>query len=421
MLVSLNLENGTVDQKTRFFNFLSALHTVATAAAGSTPVVNPVSTNGVRDTNVNMIDVIDNTEAGGWNTGVSNNITDSTIYSSSTSTPWRVDLYNSTGKSTYPYYRLHYGNFTYAYNSSFNTYPGLQWIQGHTNNDPSVTAFGSDTNWFSSTNSTNWSIRSMDSGLTSSASNYMLRVDVANLTTYIASTAKYLIIWNIRGIVYWGVRDVAGWEINSTDNPPWCGFFYTNEGMTSSGFINGGVYHSNYQAAWMAAINRSGVIQSPQKFGQYNNYTNSSGSSLTGINNGSGTQYLHQGPYRPYGTQYVAYKNLNRLFEALRSEWGSGTSYASASYVSPCDSPITDPATGLTVPPAYPIIFKGNDNQQLAFCRGQAPGIYQGMITDSTGRATYVTANEYTIGGDQYIPALTGLTAQPDLFFIKKA
>lgn len=422
MLVSLNLESGTVDQKTRFFNFMAALHTVATASAGSTPVVNPVSTNGVKNTDVNLITVLGNTEAGGWSTGVSNNITASTSYNANIGSPWVVDLYASTNKSSHPYYRLNFGNYSYTFGNNFVTYPGLQWIQGHTGNNPATMAYTSDTStWNSSNFAIATGIKSMEGGIT--IPNHMLRVDVANVTTYIASTANYLIIWNNRSIVYWGLRDVEGWEINLTDNHPWCGFFYTLEPFgTSGGFMSStSTYHSNYTIAWMRPINRSGAIQTAQKFGQYNNYVNSSGSSLTGLRNGTGTENVHRGPQSTYGNNWVSYKHLGPIFESLRSEWGAGTGYTSASYISPNDSPVTDPNTGLLVPPAYPVIFRGLDNQQQAVCKGQARGIYQGMITDNTGYATYVTANEYTIAGSTYIPAYTGMSAQPDLFFIRKA
>jgi hypothetical protein len=84
------------------------------------------------------------------------------------------------------------------------------------------------------------------------------------------------------------------------------------------------------------------------------------------------------------------------------------------------EAPITDPVTGLTVPPAYPIIFSWANTSNYA-ASGQIPGIYKGMTTTSTGLTQFASASEYVIAGTSYVPVRTGNQSYADLFLLRKA
>ena len=43
------------------------------------------------------------------------------------------------------------------------------------------------------------------------------------------------------------------------------------------------------------------------------------------------------------------------------------------------------------------------------------------MSADATGLNTYVTASEYVIDGQTYVPVRTANTNYPELFFLRKA
>ena len=392
MLVIINPQVGSISQdtKTRFFNFMAALHSVATCAAGGTPTaVNPVnSSTGVKDTGFNCITVLSNTEAGGWTVGSSNNITAATAYSASASSHV-VDLYQASGKSTYPYLRQTFGNFDYAFNSSFTSYPQLQYYQGHTSNNPASTAYSSDGNY---TNGTWASIRPT-SNWSGYANYFPIHVHNTNLI-YVAVTSTYLIIVTPQDIAYYGIRDQAGWELTRSDNPAWCTFGYNAQ--QSAYWLPNGSQHTDYCWAYMAGIEPSGQQTTPSKRGAESAFTTSQ-------------HTLHLGPI--WHNTRTDMKNLFPISAAYAQQ-------ASASYWTP-ESPITDPVTGLTVPPAYPIIYNWSSGTYSA--SGQVPGIYKGMTTTNTGLTQFASASEYVIAGTSYVPVRTGHTSYNDLFLLRKA
>jgi hypothetical protein len=52
---------------------------------------------------------------------------------------------------------------------------------------------------------------------------------------------------------------------------------------------------------------------------------------------------------------------------------------------------------------------------------GRMPGCYKGMSSTKAGLDYTVTASEYSIGGEAYLPIRTGNPTYPDLFFLRKA
>jgi len=408
MLVSINPSVGGVstDAQTRFFNFMCALHSVATCAAGGTPTaVNPTNTSGTKNTSYNCITVLSNTEAGGWTAGTSNNVTAATAYNASAAS-LVVDLYSSSGKSSVPYLRQTFGNFSYAFSSgSFTSYPQLQWYQGHTSNNPASTVYSSDTNFYNGTTSV---VRPTGSW-TSDPNQYPITVSNNGDTIYLAVTANYLIIVTPKGMCYFGLRTQAGWETARTDNPPWCAFCF-NEGNV--GFMATNSPHTDYIYAWMAGINQAGTQLAPAKRGSVNDYAYSAHSVTgQGINGGNLNEWNNTST------------TIRPLFQLAYPAGSYGASINSGYNWSP-DAPITDPVTGLTVPPAWPIIYSyaaGSSAAATYTCSGQIPGILKGMSHFSAGLTYFANATEYVISGTSYVPVLTGGTTYPDLFLLRKA
>lgn len=412
MLVSINTSVGSVstDAQTRFFNFMCALHSVATCAAGGTPTaVNPTNTSGTKNTSYNCITVISNTEAGGWTSGTSTNTTAASTYSASASS-LVVDLYAASGKSSVPYLRQTFGNFDYSFGSgSFSSYPQLQWYQGHTVNNPASVAYSSDTAFYNRTTS----ISRPTSNWTAVPAQFPINVSNSGETIYLAVTANYLIIVTPGGMCYFGLRSQAGWEIARIDNPPWCAFGFQDP---NTAFMATNENHTDYNYAWMAGINQAGAQQAPAKRGTETSYS-SSPHACTGQGYSSNQNYpwnTTQGYIRPlFQLQYPAGSNGQTL--------GSGYNWSP-------DAPITDPVTGLTVPPAWPITysFAAGTSPNIYTCSGQIPGIYKGMSHTAAGLTYFANATEYVIGGTSYIPVKTGdragtFTNYPDLFLLRKA
>jgi hypothetical protein len=407
MLVSINTNPAaeSTDNKSRFFNFMSALYSVATCAAGGTPTaVNPVKTStGTKNASYNCITVISNTEAGGWSVGTSNNITPSTAYNASSSSAWLVDLYNSSGKSTYPYYRQTFGNISYAFNSSYESYPQLEYYQGCTSVNPASNAYDTSDPYINETTA----FRRGTSQWTSYSDSFPL--DVArstNTTVYVAVTANYLIITTDYCMAYFGVRDQAGWELTRSDNPSWVTFGFCGSAQNSNWIPNYQTHYDYYQA-WAARITATGTQSSPAKLGNHNQMSSySQPHAITGTYQGTDI-----GSYWGYSGRTGGMRPLFSLAYPTNS--------STSLYNWTLDPPTTDSITGLSVPPAYPLVFQYSDGTNAV--SGRMPGCYKGMASTKAGLDYTVTASEYSIGGEAYLPIRTGHPTYPDLFFLRKA
>lgn len=436
MLVKINTQVGGVstDQKTRWFNFMSSLHAVATAAAGSTPVVNPVNTSAVKNTSYNCITVVSNAEAGGWSTGTSNTITAATTYNASNSSTYNVDLYNLTGKTTYPYYRI---NFTQAYSfaSSFTSYPWSWSYCGHTNFDPTTTAIGSDTviNSASGTGF-NPTVTTGAGSATSYPSSTYPRVDVdfaANITSghninqeiYVASTAGYLIIMTGYDIWYFGTRTVSPWELARTDNPPWVSFGWSGGAGNIANYYfssnSGNHYH-----AWTSLTSMDLTVTSaPRKLGM---------GDITASMSSYGHHFTGQDSSSTLRSTSNASVNsglmpaTHPLLYNQSAYYGTGVS---PSYPARWDGPITDITTGQQVPPAYPLLVNamtdvtsGNPNTTYQTAQGIIKGILRGPTSTPAGLNAMLTASDYVIGSSTYVPVKIGPgNGTLDCFFLRKA
>ena len=389
------------DHKTRSFNFMASLHSLATCAAGGTPTaVNPVdSSTSTKNVSFNCIKLLSNTEAGGWSVGASSNVTAASAFSASASTLY-VDLYKDSGKSSQPWYRWSIGHEQYQYASgSFTSYPQLQMWCGHSNVNPGTTTISSDTYYSSDygynflSGTTNW---------TSSPSQRPFYASSGQNIT-VAITANYIILLQENQMWYYGIRNQAGWELGRTDNPSWTTFGMMGD-AGSAYHVLGNYQHTCWNYAYMAGITSSGTMTSASRRGSRKWYE-------TGINAITGQKYN-----TTQNTQF----NMNSEGGYLRPLFPMGyPTNNSSGYGWAPEAPVTDPVTGLTVPPAYPIVYNYGDGTYS--CSGQIPGIYKGMSQDVTGLNFYVTASEYVIDGQSYIPVRSASQSYPELFFIRKA
>jgi hypothetical protein len=412
--VGSHADNG----RSRAYNFWCSVHAIATAAAGSTPTVNPVNSSGTRNTSHNCITVLGNTEAGGWLAGTSNHYTASSTYNNNAGTIY-LDLYRESGKSTYPWYRMCWWS-SYNYTNGFDSYPGFQYLNGCTSSNPTTTAITSAESAFYG-----WPLGSNQYGnnptavyhnVTTTNNEHSPRVEEAGKTFLCAVTSNYIIISANDFLYYFGIRTVGGWELNRTDNPPWAHFFYTRRenyyGLSTSGSVNQN--HTTKVAAWGATINAAGTQLAPQLFGQRSDISTHS-CSLTGF---TGWQSKTNVP----GNLYQASRPIRTpLFNTeLNSNWGVyGGNWNSYYYYT--DSVVADTVTGLSVPPVYPVVFNLMDGNNNSAAIGTAPGIYKGMNGTAAYVNNFVTGATYTIGADTYYTVRSGRADYFDLWFIRSA
>jgi hypothetical protein len=413
--VGSHADNG----RARAYNVLCSIHAIATAAAGASPVVNPVNSSGTRNTNHNCITVLGNTEAGGWLAGTSNHYTASSTYSNSSGTTY-LDLYRDSGKSSFPWYRTVMWS-PYAYNSSFDSHPNWNYLNGCTTSNPTTTAFTSTENGFygwpnSGSYSNNPSAVTPNHAAT--YNEHFMRLEEASRTYTCAVTSNYIILIGPDFLYYFGIRTVGGWELNRTDNPPWVHFFYTRRdswnGITSTNQSNN-QYHTDRCAAWGSTINSAGTQYAAALYGQRSDYGSGAYCSLTGMNGWIYRMPIANGPY-------LQYRSIrNPLFQSdLNSNWGQYTNnYPSYFYLN--DGVVADTTTGLSVPPVYPVVFNLVDGNFGSASIGTAPGIFKGMHGHTAHINNFVTGASYTIGGETYYPIRTGNVTYIDLWFVRAA
>lgn len=421
MLCTINTEVGGVatDAKSRFFNAMSSIVAIATASAGSTPSNKPVNSSGTRNNSYECITVISNTEAGGWSTGTSNFYGPAATFNASAAAQF-IDLYHTSGKSTYPYYRIVLGLYNNTFAGNFSSYFKPEYACGHTALDPSTTAWTSAESAFTTSiinkswPQTSFSVGDTD-GYTSTA--FAMRFDTTGKTYTVASTANYLIMTDGTWLWYFGIRTQAAFELARTDNPPWVHFYYSRE--AANGPVIGGNSHTERVAAWSATINASGTVLAPSLYGQY---TTNQGAAcaITGMINGTPQYNANIGSFANYWHTTTVYKAIRTpIFGTqLNSNYGS---YTGSSYYLCADGPVTDPTTGLSVPPVFPVVINCNEYNSLYYSTGVCPGIYKGMH----GSASYVnyfnTASSYTIGADTYYPVKAGHPTYYDLWMFRQA
>lgn len=416
MLCTINAEVGGVatDQKSRSYNVMCSIQAIATAAAGSTPTVNPVNSTGTRNTSHNCITVLANTEAGGWTTGISNHYSPSSTFNASAATQY-LDLYRPSGKSSYPWLRVALGHQSYPFNSAFTSYPAFDYSAGCTTSDPSsIVIPSSDTNWLGPMVGSPAAANTAcgDSTPPTSYPESRARFDQTGKTYTVAATANYLIITNDQFLWYFGVRSVGGWEVTRTDNPSWVHLAYTR-------YLNGPIMssqtHSERVAAWSSGINASGTQTAATIYGNYNNGVTTSNCAITGLQ-----QNTYSNRKTP-GSQWNSSKYIRTPIIGADLYSNYGSNYSNSTYDFMMDAPVADTITGLNVPPAYPVVINCVDTSAQQASNGVCPGIFKGMAGKTAYVDNFVTASSYVIGTDTYIPIRTGHVTLSDLWFIRSA
>jgi hypothetical protein len=424
MLCTINPDVGSHanDQKSRHYNVMASIHAIATAAAGSSPVNNPVNGSGTRNTSHNCITVISNTEAGGWLASTSNHYTAASTFTANAASQW-LDLYKETGKTTYPYYRVAFGTVDYPFNTSFTSYPGVRWHAGcSTENPASVAIESTNADFFQRPRDNQYTsgATAVAEGVPGTTTNHRARFDESGRTYTVAITANYIAIVSVDYFWYFGIRTVGGWETSRVDNPPWVLLAYTrrentNGLTTSSNSINSG--HTEHVAAWAATINSAGTqFGTGTTTGLFGGrqYNSTSACQMTGLN--GWTQYFPIASSTYHSNRAIRMP----IFQTpLNSNWGPYNN--SSSYYYYADGVVADTTSGLSVPPVYPVVFACCQMDNLSTAIGTAPGIFKGMNGTTAMTDYFVTGSSYTIGGETYVPVRTGNSTYKDLWFLRAA
>jgi hypothetical protein len=430
MLCRINATIGATDVKAQTINLLRCLQAVCTASAGSTPSVQPVTAPSTFGTGDCIVEVISNAEAGGWTSSSSTTVT--TGYSATNATAYYVDLYNSSGKTTYPYHKVTFSsNQSYPFsNASFAaSYPFVDMFIGfHTattmdgNYSSGFTSYGTSQ---AADNFSGFTGRSITAGVpvnspTGAATDTTRGLRAASGEFLVASTANYVIIIGANGMYYFGVRSNAAWENAYTNNPYVAGFAY-NCYSTSSALsaTHTAVSSSNQLAVFGYGVDSTGTVSPASPRWRHGWYNITQGTAayynFCPITGGGGTL---NNAYPSWG--YGAYCGFSGPIMPFGLRSGNGNTMV---------GPSTDTATGANVPPAYPIVvnYSGSTNNwqipNISALTGMVlPGLYRSLAgSDAFMNQYYTAGTTYVVGTENYYPYTVGNnTGFKDLMLIRK-
>lgn len=425
MLCKINATlGGSTDERARAINFLRALQAICTAPAGSTPSVPSVGTGPTASpsgTNI-ITEVISNTEAGGWSTSSSTNITPN--YNNAFASPYQLDLYRDSGKATYPYRKLSFRTPpTQPFSSTYTTYPRLYCVYGFN------TAPDASGNYLLGTNNTAFTnyetsryyqIANRDATAANDLTYNRFLAPVAG-EYLIASTERYFMALsgglgsNSGTFMYVGLRTTNAWEDQYDDNPPLVSLTY--DGTDTYNQASSGVGFK----AWMRTIQTTGVVNSlPAWFGHeisaFNSYgaptappTQTNICMLSGIGNTStGWNTFNDERYHWGANLAVPILPVGQMRSKFRAN-------------ATMTGPVTDPTTGTLVPPAYPLTVSRNvQNSQNS--GSTLIGVYKSMGgSDLFMQQYYTPGQSFLVNGEYYYPyAIGNDTLYRDLFLIRR-
>lgn len=432
MLCKINATvGGATDEKARAINFLRAIQAICTAPAGSTPSVASVTTPTASPVigtsgSVDVIrEVISNTEAGGWTSSSSTDVTSN--YNASYATPYIVDLYKDSGKATYPYSKLSFRtNPNHLFNGAYATYPVIGVSMGY-NQQQSATG--------------NYTLGQTFDSIVSQGVSNRYRIDVNNWNDngsshgfrptagewLIASTERYFIAMSgtlgTTGspgmMMYVGLRTTNNWENQYDDNPALASLVY--DGTQSYAGCSG---QNAY--AWMRTMQTTGVVNNqPMWFrlqnissGSFGARPQTSGENidpLSGFNN-----YTSAENYANFATIPEYYWGNELSTPMLPGGWGLMRSKFRHNTV--MTGPVSDPATGALVPPAFPITF-ARYKQASQNSGGTAIGLYKSLGgSDTFLQQYYAPGQTFIVNNESYYPyAIGNDTLYRDLFLVRKA
>lgn len=429
MLCKINATlGGATDERARAINWLRAVQAICTAPAGSTPSVASVSTPTASPVigtagSVNVItEVISNTEAGGWISSASTNITSN--YNNSLAVPYQLDLYRNSGKAAYPYRKMSFRtNPYYVFSTSYTSYPWIMASHGFNTSTDATGNYllGTTVNLPANgvTNTWKFDVNGITSnGANENAYNNFLRVNVGEWL--IASTERYFIAisgsaatGNAGTFMYIGLRTTNTWEEQYDDNPPICSACYDGSQYWATGI-------GSNSSAWMRTFQTTGVVNSNSAW--YSMQTNS----WSGFQNPSSGAWIDPlsgyasttSNWNAFNSAGLWYGNqlqvpmLPGYYGMMRSKWRESTTMI---------GPVSDPATGSFVPPAFPMTISRNvQNSQNP--GGTLIGVYKSMGgTDSFMQQYYTPGQTFVINNEAYYAyALGNDTNHRDLFLIRK-
>jgi len=474
MIVTFNPYAGSAaDVNGAYMNFLRCITAAATAAAGTTSLtVNPITgITGASDNTKNCIISIDaNTDAGGWQTSASHNVTaPGTAFTAiATNSLYRADFYVDSGKSTYPYNKVTFHITANTVRGPHTTAPALGF-NGATNPFISITTGCSSTSDYTSTSYKQIATSgALPTGGTQTTS-YTFNTTAYNSSYYaipsfmlvfnpavnykIAVTQNYMMVWEVAAsnsyangysntlgstsfqsyvlpqysygtLFYTGLRETQAWENSLNYNNNWAAFMVqhvTRRDNSTASVTSSDIGQRNEAAAFMATMSNTGVPTSTatvQASASSSNLNSDAVTAQYGWNTNVGATQIGAddivGQYPTIGVG-TPLNNLCMLFQTrskgtYATNWGS---WLSLQYM-----PTVDPNTGSLVPPAVPIVFKRTRSDSWN-PGGAITGIYKSLNAPLSTMKLYWTAENqtFTVNGESYIP----LVFNEDMYLIRNA
>jgi hypothetical protein len=435
MLVRFNPTLGTTNINLRGYNFMRVITAVATAAAGSTPVVRPMTAQNTFDNSLDLItEVIANSEAGGWTVSGTNDTnghnlpdatyTDANLYNK----VYRADFYRPSYKAQYPYIKFTVTpQILHAFQSNgfmdvicgahtdtrYNAVAGYVPIIDTNNGgygEASVNLTGGAYNNASYSGNININYADVGSGTAAVRRDEFL----------LAITANYFILiqpW--MGLTYFGLRTTQPWELGYDDNPPIVGWHCPTWVWKGANLM------TKKTMAWWRIKDGFGQVRSQPYLSHY--YTTS-----------SSDNFVSHGQYSPEwvtnnqtsyakisgdgfgGPLFRLKANRNGFTATGVTVGGNGFNYF----------PVTDPTTGVQVPPAVPINMRlgiventtSSQDQMWFHEGGRCLGIYKGLSgSDAFMNNYYSPGQNFIIDGENYYPYITGSDVLfRDMFLIRR-
>ena len=429
MLCKINATvGGATDEKARAINFLRAIQAICTAPAGSTPSVASVTTPTASPVigtagSANVItEVISNVEAGGWTASASSNVTAN--YNASAAVPYQVDLYRDSGKAAYPFRKLSFrSNPVHLFNGAYTSYPVIGVTYGFNTAQTATGNYLLVQRWNSLATDGVYSRNYFDVNFYDGNDNNDFRPAAGEWL--IASTDRYFIALSggladgpghPGSMMYVGLRTTNTWEDQYDDNPPLGSVYYSGSSRPHSG-------NGQNASMWCRTLGPTGTVNSQPAWyriqnvsdGSFNGVMDQSGNNLcplSGWNNqGNAVNQFSTNPRYHWANQ-MQVPMLPGGWGMMRSKYRENTQVV---------GPVTDPTTGVAVPPAYPITFARN-LQSSHNSGGTAIGIYKSLSgTDTFMQYYYTPGQTFVVNNEAYYAyAIGNNSTYRDLFLIRK-
>jgi hypothetical protein len=434
MLVRFNPTLGTTNNSIRCYNFMRVITAVATAAANSTPVVRPLTAANTYNNSIDLItEVIANSEAGGWTVSGTNdtnghNLPDATYSDTNMNNRlYRADFYRPSYKAQYPYLKFTIMN---QLHHTWSSYPYMDVVCGaHTDTRYNAVAGYAPT---LDTANGGYGLASVNlTGQNNSQVSYVGNIhpylaDVGSGTAgvrrdewLLAVTANYFILiqpW--MGMTYFGLRTTQPWESGYDDNPPIVGWHCPVFSWTTNNLM------PKKKMAWWRLKDGFGQVRS-QPYLSYH-YSTSTTENMVSHSQEYPEWASNNQTVIPrisgdgFGGPLFRLKANRNSFGGTVNVGPNGINYF----------PVTDPSTGVLVPPAVPINMRlgivestTSDQSQMFYNEGgRCLGIYKSLSgSDAFMNNFYTPGQNFIIDGENYYPYVTGPDVlYRDMFLIRR-